>query len=305
MSRNPGAWPLVVGISGVVVGAGVGFWGGTLIEPLTQAGLDSHQQSTFPLGVVVVGAIIGIGVPLFALGWYLLRRVPITRQPHHTQALWIGLAWGTVAMLIAGGLNGLTNLLPGDWGTGYLNGIFPGLIEEFLKLLLPVILLLSTRTYKSPLLGTWLVFVTAAWLGLIEGISYIISALHPILNGGKVLPDEGFVMMMDVVARILAGVSHPLMTVGAAAIIWLAANSLPTGKAIGVGLLGYLGAAAIHGLNDAVIEGPVRDWSVPISFVVLAVYLVAVFVFWFRPQLLRLETFATTAQGMRSPARQS
>ncbi len=236
----------------------------------------------YALVVVVIAAIIGIGVPLVALGWYFRQKVSLAGLPHRVQALWLGLAWGTIAMLLAGSLNGFASLLPGGH-------VWPGFVEEFLKLLVPVILLLSSRTYRSPRLAVWLVFVAAAWLGFLEGISYIITSLDPILDGGSAPSDAPFVMMMDIVVRIIAEVSHPLITVGAAVLIWLAAKTLPTGRAIGVGVLAYLGAAAIHGLNDAVIDGPVRDWNVPLSIVLEAVYVVAVFVFWFRPQVRRLQ----------------
>ncbi|ROP58822.1 PrsW family glutamic-type intramembrane protease [Curtobacterium sp. ZW137] len=280
MSRSQGTAPLVVGLGGALAGALLGYWGGTLMLAVDRTTGD--DRPTYPLVVVVAAAIIGIGVPLVALGWYLRRKVPLVRTPHRVQALWIGLAWGTVAMLLAGTLNGVARLLPGG-------AIWPGLVEEFLKLLLPVVLLLSSRAYRSPRLAIWLVFVTAAWFGFLEGISYIITSLDPILDGGRAPADAPFIMMMDVVVRIIAEVSHPLITVGAAVVIWLAARARPKGAAIGIGVVAYLGAAAIHGLNDAVIDGPVRDWSVPVSIVLEAVYVVAVFLFWFRPQVRRLQ----------------
>ena len=236
----------------------------------------------YSLVVVVLAAIIGIGVPLVAIAWYFRQKVSLTGHPRRVQALWIGLAWGTIAMLLAGALNGPATMLPGG-------AIWPGLVEEFLKLLLPIVLLLSSRTYRSPRLGAWLVLVAAAWLGFLEGVSYIITSLDPILDGRPAPSDAPFVMMMDIVVRIIAEVSHPVITVGAAVIIWLAAKHLPTGRAIGFGVIAYLGAAAIHGLNDAVLDGPVRDWSVPVSIALEAVYVVAVFVFWFRPQVRRLQ----------------
>lgn len=242
---------------------------------------DSGQPK-YSLILVVVAGIIGIGTPLAALGWYLRRRLLISREPHHVQALWLGLLWGAIVLVLAGPLNGIATLLPGG-------RIYPGIIEEFLKLLLPVILLLASRTYRSPRLGVWLVFVAAAWLGFLEGVSYIITALDPILDGAPVPSEAPFIMMMDVVIRTIAEISHPLMTVGAAVIIWLAAKTLPRGKALGLSLLAYLGAAAIHGLNDAVLNGPVRDWNAPVSIAFTAVYVVAIFVFWFRPQVRRLE----------------
>jgi hypothetical protein len=236
----------------------------------------------YSLVVVVVAAIIGIGVPLVAIAWYFRQKISLADTPHRRQALWIGLAWGTIAMLLAGALNGPATMLPGG-------AIWPGLVEEFLKLLLPIVLLLSSRTYRSPRLGAWLVLVAAAWLGFLEGVSYIITSLDPILDGGPAPSDAPFVMMMDIVVRIIAEVSHPVITVGAAVIIWLAAKHLPTGRAVGFGVIAYLGAAAIHGLNDAVLDGPVRYWSVPVSIALEAVYVVAVFVFWFRPQVRRLQ----------------
>ena len=249
------------------------------VDRAASAGGD---RPTYPLLVVVVGAIIGIGVPLVAIAWYFRREISLAATPHRRQALWIGLAWGTIAMLLAGVLNGPATMLPGG-------AIWPGLVEEFLKLLLPVILLLRARTYRSPRLGVWLVLVAAAWLGFLEGVSYVITSLDPILDGGRAPSDAPFIMMMDVVIRTIVEVSHPLITVGAAVVIWLAAKHLPTGRAIGIGVIAYLGAAAIHGLNDAVLDGPVRDWSVPVSIALEAVYVVAVFAFWFRPQVRRLQ----------------
>ncbi|SDQ13480.1 Protease prsW family protein [Curtobacterium sp. UNCCL20] len=153
--------------------------------------------------------------------------------------------------------------------------------------------MLTSRAYRSPLLAAWLVFVTAAWLGFVEGISYIVGVVTPFLDGATVPSDPPFDMMVDVIVRTIAEVSHPLITVGAAVIIWIAARSLPKGRAVGVGSLAYLGAAAIHGLNDAVLDGPVRDWNVAISIVLTAVYVVAIFLFWFRPQVRRLRLLET------------
>lgn len=242
------------------------------------------DRPSYPLVVVLIGTLVGTAAPLIGIGWYLRRRVPMASHPHRSQALWIGLVWGTVAYFLSSSLNGLAGMVIGG-------NIAPGFIEEFLKLLLPVILLLSARSYRSPQLGAWLVFVSAAWLGLLEAISYMVTAIDPILNGGSVPSDEAFDTSMSVVARVIAETSHPLMTVGAAIIIWLAAKRFSAAKAFGIGILAYLGAALIHGLNDAVIAGPVRAWSVPFSMALLAVYVVAMFVFWFRPQVLRLQAY--------------
>ncbi|MBT1623127.1 PrsW family intramembrane metalloprotease [Curtobacterium flaccumfaciens pv. oortii] len=282
MTRPRGTAPLIVGLAGAAAGALLGYWGGSLMLSGGREATVGDGLPPYSLVVVVIAAIIGIGVPLVAIGWYFRQKVSLAGLPHRVQALWLGLVWGTIAMLLAGSLNGIASLLPGGL-------IWPGLVEEFLKLLVPVILLLSSRTYRSPRLGAWLVLVAAAWLGFLEGISYIITSLDPILDGAEAPSDAPFVMMMDVIVRIIAEVSHPLITVGAAVLIWLAAKTLPTGRAIGVGVLAYLGAAAIHGLNDAVIDGPVRDWNVPVSIVLEALYVVAVFVFWFRPQVRRLQ----------------
>ncbi|OII12668.1 PrsW family glutamic-type intramembrane protease [Curtobacterium sp. MCBA15_008] len=289
MSRPRGTVPLIVGLGGAAAGVLLGRWGGSLLLTVDRAASGGDDRPTYPLLVVVVAAIIGIGVPLVAIAWYFRQKVSLADTPHRRQALWIGLAWGTIAMLLAGVLNGPATMLPGG-------AIWPGLVEEFVKLLLPVVLLLSARTYRSPRLGAWLVLVAAAWLGFLEGVSYIITAVDPILDGGPAPSDAPFVMMMDVLIRTIVEVSHPLITVGAAIVIWLAAKSLPAWRAFGIGLLAYVGAAAIHGLNDAVINGPVRDWSVPASIVLEAVYVVAVFAFWFRPQVLRLQRDRTDAR---------
>ncbi|PZE35948.1 hypothetical protein DEJ21_09515 [Curtobacterium sp. MCSS17_006] len=281
MSRPRGTAPLLVGLGGAIAGALLGYWGGTLMLAVDGAASTDADRPTYPLIVVIVAAMIGIGIPLITIAWYFRRKVSLEDTPHRVQATWIGLAWGTIAMLVAGTVNGPATLLPGG-------AIWPGLVEEFLKLLLPVILLLAAQTYRSPRLGVWLVLVVAGWLGFLEGVSYIITSLDPILDGGAAPSDAPFIMMMDVVVRIIAEVSHPLITVGAAVVIWLAAKRYPRAKAVGIGVLAYLGAAAIHGLNDAVIDGPVRDWNVPVSIALEAVYVVAIFVFWFRPQVRRL-----------------
>jgi hypothetical protein len=281
-SRSSGTAPLVVGLAGIVVGALVVYLGGALLVAVGGASSADSPRPGYPLLIVVVGAVVGIAVPLVAIGWYLRRRVSLAHQPHRIQALPIGLVWGAIATLLAGTFNAIAVPFPGG-------EFYPGLIEEFLKLLLPVILLVSTRAYSSPRLGVWLVFVVAAWLGLLEGFSYMITGLDPILDGGDVPPDAAFILMMDVLIRVMAEVSHPLITVGAAVLIWLAAKTMPKGKAVGVGILAYLGAAAIHGLNDAVIDGPVRDWNLPVSLVLTAVYVVAILVFWFRVQVRRLQ----------------
>jgi PrsW family intramembrane metalloprotease len=284
--RSRGTLPLIFGLVGAFAGALIGRLGGTLMVASYGTGAADGARASNPLIVVIAGGIIGIGVPLIALGWYFRRKVPLTHVPHHVQAMWIGLVWGTIAVVLAGPLNGITGFLPAG-------KIYPGIIEEFLKLLLPVILLLASRTYRSPLLAAWMVFVAAAWLGFVEGISYIVAVVNPFLDGAEVPSDAAFDMMMDVIIRTIAEVSHPLITVGAAVIIWLAARSLPKGRAVGVGILAYLGAAAIHGLNDAVLDGPVRDWNVPVSIVLTAVYVVAIFLFWFRPQVYRLQLYCT------------
>lgn len=80
-------------------------------------------------------------------------------------------------------------------------------------------------------------------------------------------------------------------TVAAAILIWLAAHSLPKARAAGIALLAYLAAAAIHGLNDTVINGPVRDWNIPLSLALTAIYAIAIPLFWFRPQVLRVKKY--------------
>lgn len=282
MSRSLGTAPLITGIAGLAVGAGLAYWGGSLMISPDGAAAVAGSQLSQSLIAVLAGAVIGIGTPLVAITWYLRRRLEIAHVPHHLQAMWVGLAWGTIAMLIAGVINPFTALLP-------IHGIYPGFTEEFLKLLLPVILLLTSRTYRSPRLGVWLVFVTAAWFAFLEGISDIVLVLDPVLTGGDAPPDAAFIMMMDVVVRTIAALSHPLMTVGAAVIIWISARTVTKSRAAGLGVLAYLGAAVIHGLNDAVLAGPVRDWNVPASIALTALYVVAIFLLWFRPALIRLQ----------------
>lgn len=296
MSRAHGTLPLTVGLAGIVVGALLGYWGGTMMLRVDAVAAGGDRPS-YPILVVVIGAIIGIATPLAAIGWYLRRTVDVRGQRHRTQALWIGLVWGTAVMLLAGPVNALVAALPGG-------AVYPGFVEELLKLLLPVILLLCSRTYRAPALGAWLVFVVSAWLGVLEGISYIVTATDPILDGAAAPSDAPFIMMMDVIVRVLAEVTHPLITVGAAIIIWIAARTSRAGRAVIVGFLAYLGAAVIHGLNDAVLDGPVRDFSVPLSIALTAVYVILITVFWFRPQVHRLhrDTVAEHSSATRIPS---
>jgi len=296
MLRPSGTAPLLVGLLGFGIGVALAYWGGMLEVDVAASFPEDPDRPSYPLLVVLLGALVGVAGPLVGIGWYLRRRVPMAHRPHRTQALWVGLAWGTAAYFLGGVLNGFAGMLIGG-------GIAPGFVEECLKLLLPVVLLLSSRTYRSPQLGAWLVFVSAAWLALLEGIAYMIEAVDPVLNGGPVPSDEAFDTSMSVVVRVVAEASHPLITVGAAIVIWLAAARLSVLKTVGIGLLAYLGAALIHGLNDAVIGGPVREWSIPLSIALLAVYVVAIFIFWFRPQLLRLQAHdAAVTEASAHPA---
>lgn len=300
MSRPSGTAPLLVALLSFGIGVALAYWGGMLEVGVAASSTGDADRPSYPLVVVLLGTLIGTAGPLVGIGWYLRRRVPMTGRLHRGQALWIGLAWGTVAYFLASSLNGLAGMFVGG-------NVAPGFIEEFLKLLLPVILLLSSRSYRTPQLGVWLVFVSSAWFALLEGISYIVTAIDPVLNGGPVPSDEAFDTSMSVVVRVIAEASHPLITVGAAIIIWLAATRFSAAKAVGIGILAYLAAALIHGLNDAVISGPIREWSVPLSVALLAVYVIAILVFWFRPQVLRLQAYdvADDAPSARTAARSS
>lgn len=93
-------------------------------------------------------------------------------------------------------------------------------------------------------------------------------------------------MVLAVVNRAVVELMHPVLTAGAAGIIWVAANTRTRGAAIGIGIAAYVGAAVLHGLNDSV-GGLLHGVNLLLALAFSYALIILLFLFWFRPQLAR------------------
>ncbi|KAB1645261.1 PrsW family glutamic-type intramembrane protease [Gulosibacter chungangensis] len=274
----------------ILVGAGLAAWGSYLLHAAT-AGDKSvlPADDVLPMLLVIAGALVGVGGAILVVLLYSGARIRISQVPHHGQALLIGLGWGVVATVLALLIETASKHLPGFWGTSTGTLALAGPIEEAMKLLFPVLLLAFGSRFRDPKLGFWMVMAAGAMLGLLEGLGYVIHDVLQFLKPEVSAGLHAVVGAVGTVNRAIIEPLHPIVTAGAAAMIWLAATKYSRGKAIGMGIAAYVGAAALHSFNDAVIAAELGKVNTYLSLVAAAIFIVLVYAFWLRPQYSRLE----------------
>jgi hypothetical protein len=259
----------------VVVGVVLGF-----VVATSGVSLDS-----WPL--LALGGALVAGGPLIALVVAIRRRLRIG-QLRTGAALALGIVWGVVACAAALVIEVLVER-SGTFSTGAL--AFDGVIEEPLKLLLPVVLLaVGPALFKNPRVGVWMVVIASAVFGIGEAALYIASpAISPDLKGlttaqfdTKLATETGQLL----VQRMWVELAHVIWTGGAAALIWLGAHR--AGRAFtAIGLLGFLIAVAQHVVNDAVLTLVDTDLLHGVTLAGL-VWVVLGYYLWFRPRVRQL-----------------
>lgn len=286
MTRHRALAPVLLWISTSVVGAGIAALGGARLVHTTDVQSERDQ-----LLLVLLGAAIAVGGIIAALLWWTCRLPGLNPTAHRPSIVLVGLASGSLALLIA---SALESIPIGGWlSTAQGSGFFAAFVEEGAKLLLPVILLLFVPRFRDPLTGFWTAIVGAAWFGLLEGTVYVAGAAIDLSKGTAPGGAEGAVLMaIDSIVRAFADVGHPLTTGGAIIVILLAAAHLAPGRAVLVGIGGFLAAFGLHALDDGVIA-----IYLPAGWSALGIIALAVFTFfiWYRPQVNRLSADVTAA----------
>ena len=150
---------------------------------------------------------------------------------------WIGIGSGVVAFGIGVGLEVLVDHLAG-WSTTLWS---TGPIEEGGKLLVPVLLLTyGAPRFRVPRVGLYLVLVSGATVGILEGAEY----------EGR--PDIAWAHLQMAILRPSAELLHVFVTGFAAAVIWLAAWRRHR-VCTSAGAVAFLLAAGIHSFHDGLI----------------------------------------------------
>lgn len=282
--RTMAHWPFWCAFGGIIVG-------------LVLAAIGGYAQ---PKNDVVLGfaGLFATGGPLLAVVLGIHRRLGIGAMAQRHPATWWGLLSGAVAVGLALLLEiGFEKLLTSNEHAGYA---FAGPAEEFSKLLVPVIFLLSGAAWAQHVrLGVWAVTLTGATFGTIEGIKYAIG-----LDMDKLKDLDLGSMSEQTKHAILSAVNtggrswvellHVFITVGAAVLIWFAAHHH---RHLGWTIFGaWIAAAAMHSFNDAVLTliPSIGESLSSAAFVIL------VYTLWFRP-LVRRTVPPTTMR--RIPAR--
>ena len=149
---------------------------------------------------------------------------------------WIGIGSGVVAFGIGFGLEVVASHLFG-WATTLW---LAGPIEEGGKLFVPVLLLaFGAPRFRIPKVGLYLVLVSSATVGVIEGVEY------------QVRPEFAWAHLEMALIRPSAELLHVFVAGFAAAVIWLAAWR--RGRVLtGAGAVAFLVAAGIHSFHDGI-----------------------------------------------------
>jgi hypothetical protein len=215
--RQSWPWWMLVGqllviVPGIVSGyTGSGWWSWTSIVGYT----------AFMVGTVDV----------------VIRYLPVRRLERLRRLTMIGVGCGLVGFAIAFGLESLTVHAFGEATTLWLTGP----IEEGGKLLVPFLLLaFGSASFKDPLVGLYLVLVSGATTGAVEGTEWQARAHH-----------HWYHLQLALV-RPAAELPHVFVTGFAGAVIWLAAWR--SHRAVtGAGTVAFLIAVGIHSLHDGFI----------------------------------------------------
>ncbi len=180
-----------------------------------------------------------VGYTAFMVGTVevVVRYLPMRRLERLRGLTAIGVGCGLVGFAIAFGLESLTVHAFGDVTTLWLTGP----IEEGGKLLVPFLLLaFGSARFKDPLVGLYLVLVSGATTGAVEGTEWQARAHH-----------HWYHLQLALI-RPAAELPHVFVTGFAGAVIWLAAWR--SHRAVtGAGTLAFLIAVGIHSLHDGFI----------------------------------------------------
>ena len=182
-------------------------------------------------------SIVGYVAMLIGAVQVMIRHLPVGRLTGLPSLTLIGIAGGILGFAIAVGLElvvdhsfGVTTVL---WSTGP--------IEEGAKLLVPVALLVfGSSRFTNPLAGLYLVLVSGATTGAIEGAEWESRAHHVWLH------------LQLALVRPAAELPHVFVTGFAGAVIWLAAWR--RGRAITwAGVAAFAVAVGLHSFHDGFI----------------------------------------------------
>ena len=150
---------------------------------------------------------------------------------------WIGIGSGVVAFGIGFGLEVVVDHVAG-WSTTLW---MTGPIEEGGKLLVPVLLLaFGAPRFRLPRVGLYLVLVSGATVGVLEGVEY------------ESRPDYAWAHLQMAMLRPSAELLHVFLAGFAAAVIWLAAWRRKRALTA-AGAVALLIAAGIHSFHDGII----------------------------------------------------
>lgn len=230
-------------------------------------------------GVAGAVAVAGTLLGLSAAVWHRLRlRQAIEATGWSVRALiGLGLVCGLVALGVALGVELFFSKV---LGVEQLVVLFlAGPIEETAKLLLPVILFVALKPrLADPRVGFALVWVSATLFGFAEGIEYLLGLgggeRHEVPRTGEDTRAASDAVLL--VSRSVTELIHPLLTAGAAAVMWLGAWR---GRALlaGGGLIAYLTAIALHSINDGVIGGLLQTAYPPLVLIVWPLWVVLIY----------------------------
>ncbi len=182
-------------------------------------------------------SIVGYSAFMVGTVQVMVRYLAIDRLPRRGGLTVIGIGCGAVGFAIAFGLESLTLHHIGAVATLWLTGP----IEEGGKLLVPFLLLaFGSSRFKDPLAGLYLVLVSGATTGAIEGAEW------------QARPHYAWFHLQLALVRPAAELPHVFVTGFAGAVIWLAAWR--RGRAVtGAGVVAFLIAVAIHSVHDGFI----------------------------------------------------
>ncbi|HEY4929327.1 MAG TPA: PrsW family glutamic-type intramembrane protease, partial [Acidimicrobiales bacterium] len=201
-----------------------------VVPPAVASGLTGSALWSWLSAVGYVAFMIGT-VQVMA------RYLPIGRLPGLRSLTGIGIGGGLVGFGIAFGLEsvidhhfGLSTVL---WLTGP--------IEEGAKLLVPFLLLVfGAARFKDPLVGLYLVLVSGATTGAVEGAEWESRTSHVWLH------------LQLALVRPAAELPHVFVTGFAGAVIWLAAWRRGRSMTL-AGAGAFAIAAGLHSLHDGFI----------------------------------------------------
>ncbi len=180
-----------------------------------------------------------VGYVAFLAGGVMVvsRHLDLDRVADARALTWIGVGSGVVAFGIGFGLEVLAEHVAGWATTLWLTGP----IEEGGKLLVPFLLLaFGAPRFRVPRIGLYLVLVSGATVGVLEGVEY------------EARPDFAWAHLQMALVRPSAELLHVFVAGFAGAVIWLAAwrRRRPVTVA---GVVAFLIAASIHSFHDGIV----------------------------------------------------